>query len=185
MNCKHCGEENLIGSSICKNCGQNPNGNIDDNDSLNKTIDPNKVIINNALQGDNKSLTQTSQQEIETIDSANKRICNNCNNPINKEDHYCIECGNKVNGYINKEDNRIANILSLISLILVVMIFFTGSIFLYFVSLMLTIYVRVKYKNNVFSKVIVGVLIALFLVFIIIFISAVRSCGHSLSSCSG
>ena len=86
MNCKHCGEENLIGSSICKNCGQNPNGNIDDNDSLNKTIDPNKVIINNALQGDNKSLTQTSQQEIETIDSANKRICNNCNNPINKED---------------------------------------------------------------------------------------------------
>ena len=70
MNCKHCGEENLVGSSICKKCGSNINI-LDISNDLNSIINPNKVIKNNTLQSRSKG--ENKKNEFKDEKETNKK----------------------------------------------------------------------------------------------------------------
>ncbi len=134
--------------------------------------------------------------------------CTNCGNLCEQSNKYCPTCGNKLNKdipvqivnyqnnvttQISKKENKMANILSIISLICV---FFSPGLYLLLnvaneligiinslvgilmlAGIALMIYVRIKYPNNIFGKVLMWLYIIMLVLYIILIIISFVACS--------
>ena len=151
-----------------------------------------------------------------------EKFCTKCGNKLEDIDKFCGKCGEPVPGAqtqvvdgniqqvvvqpvnprdlpISPEDNRTANILSLISLAM----HFLGPVFIYIFALFgirnesmfealsgtlslaalgLLIYVRVKYPKNILSKVLLIIFLILFIGSIVLIAVAVIACAIACGS---
>jgi len=112
--------------------------------------------------------------------------CENCGNELNENDITCSNCGTNIEK--NIKDNKKANLLCSISLLLLIFQLFVriinvNSIILelYYVFnpliiLTLMIYVRINYPKNKFGKVLMWLYIILIICVIVIVIAVIGMC---------
>ena len=131
--------------------------------------------------------------------------CKKCGKELNKDDQFCIECGESVNEITNKEKTNNANkdtFLCIVSIIMYICgpilarLFNTfkdySNIFgflsrvaslLPFFAFALVIYTKVKYPKSKFATILLIIYISLFVLAVIAIIILIVACVETLKGC--
>lgn len=177
---------------------------MNNNESQNNSITTTETGIQN-IETQNTNVQATEQTSVTNETSINSIKCPNCGGENIPGSHYCVKCGNPlVPGAVNDEEEnseeKIGNILGIISLVLyfggpilgtIISSLLSESLRVYFSSvegmsnlaaLIIMIVGRVKYPSNKLLKTVMWIMIYMYAIGIILFILFIIWCTVTCSS---